>query len=108
MKKNVYTGLSILISLLITPIYAAHTSKEQTLDDIVAVVNDFPIKQTELNEGVATLKNQMMASGTAAPSDEALRKQVLQQMIDRKIQLQLAEQSGIKVDDAQLDKAVTH
>lgn len=99
--------LSLITIFLFNVTYAA-SSKVQSLDDIVAVVNDAPITQSELDESIETLKKQMAESNAPIPSEDALRKQMLQQMIDRKIQIQLAEQSGIKIDDAQIDKAINH
>lgn len=107
MKNILCLSFSILFSLFINPTHAA-TPKEQSLDNIVAVVNDVAITQTELNEAMDAMKKQMASNNAPTPAESILRKQILQQMIDRKIQLQLAEQAGIKVDDAQIDKTINH
>lgn len=107
MKNFLQFGLSIICSAIIcSPIHAA--ASEQSLDRIVAIVNDAPITQTELNESIDTAKKQIAASNTAQPSNEVLHKQVLQQIIDRKLQIQLAEQAGIHIKDEDIDKAITH
>ncbi len=81
-------------------------SNEQSLDRIVAVVNDAVITQTDLNKAIDTTKNQMLAANAPLPAATVLRKQVLNQLIDRKLQLQAAEQAGIRVKDEQLDQAI--
>jgi peptidyl-prolyl cis-trans isomerase SurA len=108
MKTFVKLILCMLCSILLPSLVHAATSNGQSLDRIVAIVNDTPITQSELDDTIATVKRQMAAAGTAVPPDSALRKQIIQQLIDRKIQLQLAEQAGIKVDDAKLDGAIRH
>src|SRR5690242_3404571 len=109
MKLILRFSFSIICGLFISmPLYAAKTSGDQSLDRIIAVVNDAPITQTEINDAISNIKKQMEASGTTPPSDGALRKQVLDQVINRKLELQLAEQAGLKVEDEQLDKALTH
>jgi peptidyl-prolyl cis-trans isomerase SurA len=71
----------------------------ESLDRIVAVVNDSIITQSELNEAMQNIKKQMAASNTPAPSHEVLEKRVLDQLIDRKLQMLLAEQAGVQITD---------
>jgi peptidyl-prolyl cis-trans isomerase SurA len=78
----------------------------ESLDRIVAVVNDSIITQTELNEAMQNIKRQMKASNTPVPAQEVLQKRVLDQLIDRKLQMLLAEQAGVQISDEQLNKAV--
>jgi peptidyl-prolyl cis-trans isomerase SurA len=86
----------------------AKTSKvnnnEQSLDRIVAIVNETPITETELNEAINTIKKQTQP-GTL-PSEAALRKQVLDQVINRKLQLELANENNFKISDEQVTKAI--
>ncbi len=48
----------------------------------------------------------MAASHTPAPAAAVLRKRVLDQLVDRKLQTLLAEAGGMQVTDDQLDKAI--
>ncbi len=106
MKIMTRLGFGILLSFMLNAYTHATPATGQSLDGIVAVVNDTPITQTELDESIDSVKKQIQGSNMPTPPYAVLKKQILQQLIDRKIQLQLAEQSGIKVDDAQVDKAV--
>lgn len=75
-------------------------------DRIVAVVEDGVILESELNHKVRTIKRGLEQSDTTLPPDSVLARQVLERMIVEKIQLQLAERSGIRVDDETLRMAV--
>ena len=61
------------------------------LDKVVAVVNSDVITLSELNEQVEIAKQQLLARKMEFPSESALRKQVLNHLIDEQIQLQLAK-----------------
>lgn len=78
----------------------------QTLDRIVAVVNDGAIMQSELEERVAQTRSQIARQEQGAPPDEALRRQVLDRMIVEEIQLQMARDANLSVDDTELNGQV--
>ena len=85
---------------------AAHAQGIALLDRIVAVVNKELITLSELNDTVATAERQLRRSGTRAPAREVLERQMLERLILDKAQLQMARERGIRVDEAQLDRAV--
>lgn len=76
------------------------------VDRIVAVVNDEVITQNDLNDRLATVTRNLQKQGTELPAQDTLIKQLLERMINDLIQVQLAKETGIKVDDAQLDKTM--
>jgi peptidyl-prolyl cis-trans isomerase SurA len=78
----------------------------QPLDRIVAVVNKTIITQSELEEALHKIKQQLSATHTPLPPATILGQQVLDQLINRKLQLDLAEQAGIQVDNADVTKAI--
>jgi peptidyl-prolyl cis-trans isomerase SurA len=79
---------------------------KQLLDKVVAVVNNSVITASELDKQVALAKKQMTAQRIQLPVDAVVRKQVLQHLIDVDLQLQMAKQNGISVDDAELTQAI--
>lgn len=79
-------------------------SSEQALDQMVAVVNEDLITRSELDSAMTAAKAQL-AQGNGL-SDQALEKQVLQQLINKKLQLQVASQAGIKVTNDELNGAI--
>ena len=76
------------------------------VDRIVAVVNDEVITQNDLNERVDLVVKQFQRQGGQLPPADALSRQILERMINDLLQVQLAKENGIKVDDATLDKTI--
>ncbi|MFD0668169.1 peptidylprolyl isomerase [Ramlibacter sp. MAHUQ-53] len=74
-------------------------------DFIVAVVNSEPITNSEVRARLARTQQQLAQQGVALPPPDQLARQVLDRLISERAQLQLARESGIKVDDAQVDQA---
>ena len=79
-------------------------NKIRDIDGVAAVVNTGFVTRKEIDDRVATITKE--GGGAAMPDKETLRKQVLERLIIEKIQLQAAEQSGINVSDAELDKII--
>lgn len=103
--NTVKRALFILMTLLSYQAVAA-THASESLDRIVAVLNDTVITQSELQESINTVKKQITASHMSLPTENILRKQVLDQLINRKLQLDLAEQAHISVTNAEVDAAI--
>lgn len=78
----------------------------QTLDRIVAVVNDDVITESQLTQKVNLMQQQLQSSGQEAPPLSTLRDQTLQQMIDTDLQLQVAKKMGVKIADTDVDNAI--
>ena len=76
------------------------------VDRIVAVVNSEVITSGELAERMKTVTQQLRQQGTQLPAADLLQKQVLERMIMDRLQLQLAKETGLRVDDLQLDRTV--
>jgi peptidyl-prolyl cis-trans isomerase SurA len=86
-------------SCLVVPCAAAPA------DRIVAVVGDQPLLQSQVDDGVATLKFSMPPpeSGQAQAPDSALARQVLDQLIDDQVILAQAKVESIEVTKDQVD-----
>ncbi|MBV2234123.1 MAG: peptidylprolyl isomerase [Sterolibacterium sp.] len=93
---------ALLLAMLIPNAIAA-TAKPQLIDRIVAVVNEEAITANELHDRLQTVERQLRAQNIATPPRDILQKQLLERMITDRIQLQLAKESAIRVDDVQLD-----
>ena len=96
-------GLVVLLSLLSLPLLAAEVSK---IDRIVAIVDQGVITEKELSDRIQTVTAQLEKQGTQLPPREVLQKQILERLINDRLQLQYAAQTGLRVDDAQLDKTI--
>ncbi|HEX5340173.1 MAG TPA: peptidylprolyl isomerase [Gammaproteobacteria bacterium] len=76
------------------------------LDRVVAVVNDDVILESELDKRVTEITRQISARNTALPPMNVLRKQVLDQMITVKLELQQAAGKGISTSDDEVNQAI--
>ena len=85
---------------------AVAPSRVQPVDRIVAVVNDEVITSNELNDRVVLITRQLQRQGGQLPTTEVLTQQILERMVNDMIQVQLAKESGIKVDDATLERTI--
>ena len=75
-------------------------------DRIVAVVNDEAITLNELRAQMARVERQLRQQGTQMPPRDVLEKHILERMIVDRVQLQLARETGLRVEDSQLDQAM--
>lgn len=101
--KRIFPLIILLSSLLFSTTTQAAI---ETLDRIVAVVNNSVITQQQLAEQIEMTRQQLQAEKKPLPDTTTLRKQVLNQMIDAELQQQLAASSGLKVDETGLDKTI--
>lgn len=76
------------------------------LDRIIAVVNDQVITRRDLDERVSGVLSRMREQGTPLPPSDVLERQVLERMIQTRVQLQFARDTGLRVDDAMLDSTI--
>ena len=76
------------------------------VDRIVAIVNKEVITYSELNEAVGMAERQLRRQGTSAPPRAVLERQMLERLILDKAQLQLARETGLRIDELQVDRAV--
>ena len=84
---------------------AAQVQASRQADFIVAVVNSEPITNSEVRAQVQRVSAQIAQQGQKLPSQEELRRDALERLINERAQLQMARESGIRVDDAAVDQA---
>lgn len=95
--------LGVLALVLALPLHAAPIP----LDRIVAVVNNGVITEYELKTRVASTLQQLALQRTPAPPRHLLERQLLERMITERILLQMAEDTNIRFDGPQLDRALS-
>src|SRR6266852_8445893 len=76
------------------------------IDRIVAVVNKEVITQYELTERMNRVQKELERRGTSLPARGEIERQVLERLIIEKVQLQYARETGMRVDDLELDRTV--
>jgi peptidyl-prolyl cis-trans isomerase SurA len=75
-------------------------------DRIVAVVNDEVITLYDLRTRLDVALSQLQKQGTPLPPRDVLEKQMLERLVMDKVQVQHARDTGLRVDDAQLEQAL--
>jgi peptidyl-prolyl cis-trans isomerase SurA len=104
--------LAILLTFFLASAHGAENGIAQSpapvqlVGRIVAVVNNEVITQFELNDRMRIVMQQLQKRGTPLPPQEVLEKQMLERIITDRVQLQFAKETGIRVDDLQLDKTL--
>jgi peptidyl-prolyl cis-trans isomerase SurA len=81
-------------------------SRVVPVDRIVAVVNDEVITNNDLTDRLNLVVRQIQRAGGQLPPADTLSRQILERMVNDLVQVQLAKETGIKVDDATLDKTI--
>lgn len=102
MKKLLLTALLTSLALPALPVSAA----VREVDRIVAVVNKNVITEQGLNARVAEAEATLKRQKVPLPPRDLLRQQVFEQMINEEAQLQYAEQTGLRLDEADLDRTI--
>ncbi len=98
--------LGTLFATLLMLMPLTSNAKVEMLDRIVAVVNDGAIMASELDERINIIALQFQERDQPLPPPAVMREQVLDRMILERVQLQLADRGGIKVDEASLNQAL--
>lgn len=101
----------LLASLLCTGARAQSRSGDavpNTADYIVAVVNQELVTNGELQARIDRVREDSARSGAALPPPDELRKRVLDALIDERVQVTNARETGPKLDEVDIDRAVTN
>jgi len=93
-------------ALLFSASVAAAASQSQSIDRIIAVVDDTVILQSELEQAIHMAEGEMKDRGIAPPPMDAVRSQVLERLILMRLQTERAKEAGIKVDDRELNDVI--
>ena len=80
--------------------------RARVVDTIIAVVNNEVITSQELEARMRMVERRMKNQGLAIPPRAEFRRQLLERLIVDRAQMQLAKETGIRVDDTMLDRAV--
>lgn len=78
----------------------------RTADFIVALVNSEPVTNHDVRQRVQQVEQNIAQRGIAnAPPRAELTRQVLEQLINERAQVQLAVSSGVRVSESEIDQA---
>lgn len=102
MKQLVKLAAGLALGCAISGAQAA----VEILDKVIAVVDDDVIMESELQERLIVVKNNIASRGLEAPPEDALVRETLDRLILESIQLQKGVRYGIRIEDQQLAAAV--
>ena len=94
----------LLVCFGLTAVNSTVAARE--LDRVYAIVNDDVITKTEYDQERLSTELEIKARGRALPEESVLQRQILDRMINDRLQLQIAERAGIQVSQAQVDSTV--
>ena len=108
-KKKIFSFQLAFFFLSLISTSIGFTQSEENikkLDRIIAIVDQNVISEKELQEKINSVVNNLKSQKIEIPPEDILRKQVLERLITNSIQIQLASQTGLKINDAQVDKTI--
>lgn len=102
------TFKSFLATAVISLLLLSFNAKAEIalLDRVVAIVDDDVVLYSELNQRMAGILSRIQQSGTQAPPEEILRKQVLEQLISERLQLNMGYNAGIRISDEEVNQTL--
>ena len=80
----------------------------RSADFIVAVVNTDLVTSVELNQRIERVSAEARRNGTPLPDADTLRQQVLDALIDDRVQTTYARDAGQRVDEVEIDRAIAN
>ncbi len=90
--------------MLISSLFASLTWADELLDRSIAIVNRTVITESELMNESRDIVRNLSAQGVKLPPAQELYKQVLEQMILKQAQEDLASQLGIRIRDEEVNE----
>src|SRR5260370_29167535 len=79
-----------------------------SVDRVVAIVNDDAITQHEVDDARRVVLTQMKQQNVQPPPAEGLEKQVLERLITERSLMQYAKETGLRIDDTQIERTIQH
>jgi len=109
-----FTSLRITFLAIALAFGAASADAQRIADEprpgdyIVAVVNQELVTAGEVQQRLQRVRQDAARSGAKLPPDNVLRQQILDALIDERVQVTYARESGQRVDEAEIDRAVAN
>ena len=98
--------ISIISSLVLSCAIPVAFGAVEILDKVIAVVDDDVIMDSELQERLTAVKNNIALRNVEAPPEDVLIRQTLDRLILESIQLQMGARYGIRIEEQQMATAV--
>jgi len=105
MSNTLFLHRLLMAALLLLPL-ALIAQESQPVDRIVALVEEDVILHSELDEAIDRIERQAAAAGERLPPRNLIEEQVLERLILTRLEVLRAEDTGIRVSDADVDQAL--
>jgi len=100
--------LFVVLTVLIGASYSLNVSA--TSDKVVAIVNEHVITQSELDARMTSLRHYLAHNNETASGSSSnkinIRQRALDELIDRELQLQMAQRGNVQVSEVAIDNAI--
>lgn len=96
----------IYILVLLLCHYVTAFSAPEEMNKIVAIVNNSVILQSDVTHRLKAIKMNANKMDQSLPGDPVLRHQILERLIVESIELQMAQKTGLKISEKNLDKII--
>jgi len=108
MRSFNYPAVWVMCIALIAPLMSgtAIAQSPAKIDSIVALVDDDVILRSELDIAIKGIVDRIRQQGGDLPPQSLLEKQVLERLINRRLQLIRAFQTGIRISDSDIDQSL--
>ena len=116
-RTHFFIARCVLVALALGPLLAAPVASQQRAataaaarngDYIVAVVNQELVTAGELQLRLDRVRDDAARARQALPPEAELRQQLLDLLIEERVQVTHARETGQRIDDAELDRAVSN
>jgi peptidyl-prolyl cis-trans isomerase SurA len=101
---------AVVVALAAVALAAAAQSRDksapQTADYIAAIVNQELVTAVEINQRMARVRDEARRSNQRLPSEAELRRQVLDALIEERVIVTHARDSGVRIDEPELERAI--
>ncbi len=108
MKATLRHGVQALLVFLAVLAPLTVQAERKLLDQVVAIVDEDVILQTELEARINTIASRLKAQGTGLPPRPVLEERVLDQLITESIQMQMADRAGMRISDNELNETMAN
>jgi peptidyl-prolyl cis-trans isomerase SurA len=105
--KNLLKVITLSTLFVLSTMSLSH-AEEKLLDRVSVIVNDGVVLESEIVSLVKSIKDQAEQNNQSLPSDNALRIQVTEKLINDTLIMQIGERMGIQVSDAELDQTMSN
>jgi len=99
-------AFSLCVGLLATSLTAAAQVRERNGDYITAVVNQELVTAAEIDLRLQRARAEASRTGVRLPPESDLRRQIMDALIDERVIITNARESGMRIDEPEIDRAV--